>query len=101
MKAREDQIRTFERTSTRVLGAGMGVSAVLLATGLVLWALGVEPLEARVLQAGLLVLMITPAARVLVSLVEYLYVRDWFFVATTTAVILVLMAGAVSAMLAP
>lgn len=100
MKAPDPVIRRFERTSGRVLEVGVMLSAACLALGLVLWALGMEPAASEVLQAGLLLLMVTPAARVLVSLAEYLYVRDWFFVATTAAVILVLLAGTLSALMA-
>jgi uncharacterized membrane protein len=38
------------------------------------------------LTAGLVILMATPILRVIVSLVEYVRMRDWFFVATTVMV---------------
>jgi len=44
-----------------------------------------------VLDAGLVVLMGTPVLRVAVSAVAYLRARDWFFVATTLAVLAVLL----------
>jgi uncharacterized membrane protein len=37
--------------------------------------------------------MLTPLARVLASLVAYVRLRDWFFVATTVLVFLVLIAA--------
>ncbi len=39
------------------------------------------------LNAGLLVLMATPMLRVLLSVVEYVRMGDWFFASTTLAVI--------------
>jgi uncharacterized membrane protein len=36
------------------------------------------------------ILMATPILRVVVSLIEYARMRDWFFVATTLAVLIVL-----------
>ena len=37
--------------------------------------------------------MITPLARVIASLIVYARMRDWFFVATTVAVFVVLVAA--------
>jgi uncharacterized membrane protein len=91
--------RQFERLEVilgRVLMAGVLVASACLAAGLVLWMTGDYPSAAdRVLAAGLVVLMATPILRVVVSLVEYLRMRDWFFAATTVVVLAVLM-GAVA-----
>ena len=43
------------------------------------------------LTAGLVMLMATPILRVIVSLVEYVRMRDWFFVVTTVLVFGVLL----------
>jgi uncharacterized membrane protein len=42
------------------------------------------------LTLGLIVLMATPILRVVVSLVAYVRMRDWFFVLTTVAVFVLL-----------
>lgn len=85
--------------AARALGLGVALSASLLVLGLILWSQSAEPWATRALEAGLLVLMATPATRVALSLVEYAQDRDWFFVATTLAVLVVLAAGVVSAVL--
>jgi uncharacterized membrane protein len=80
----------------RVLLAGVLLSSACLAVGLALWMAGGYSVAAnRVLAAGLIVLMGTPILRVVVSLVEYLRMRDWLFAATTVVVLAVLM-GAVA-----
>jgi uncharacterized membrane protein len=49
--------------------------------------LGSYPAAASlVLTTGLVILMITPLARVVTSLAVYVRMRDWFFVATTILV---------------
>lgn len=90
----------FERRLGLVLGLGVRASAVLLGAGLVLFLVGRTPATADVLlRAGLIVLMATPVARVALSVVEYARVRDWFFLATATAVLLVLLATIAAAVL--
>jgi uncharacterized membrane protein len=51
---------------------------------------GPSVLSDRTLTAGLVILMATPVMRVLVSLVAYIRMRDWFFVATTLMVFVLL-----------
>ena len=76
----------------RVLLAGVLASSACLAVGLVLWMSGGYPVAAsRVLAAGLILLMATPILRVVVSLVEYLRMRDWLFAVTTLVVLGVLL----------
>lgn len=80
----------------RVLLAGVLSSSACLAVGLIVWMAGSHPAAAnRALAAGLIILMATPILRVVVSLVEYLRMRDWWFAATTVVVLAVLM-GAVA-----
>jgi uncharacterized membrane protein len=98
MRASDGQVEQFERVASRALGAGVAASAVLLLAGVLAWITGLEPWATLLLDAGLVVLMATPAARVVVSLVEYLRARDWFFVLTTGGVILVLLATLMTAM---
>jgi uncharacterized membrane protein len=67
---------------------------VCLAAGLVLWfVLGGTAGVTLLLTTGLVVLMLTPLARVVASLVTYVRLRDWFFVATTVMVFAVLVAA--------
>jgi uncharacterized membrane protein len=81
----------LERRLGRILTVGSGVSAALLALGVLLTLAGVWPgTAARLLHVGLVVLMATPVLRVLVSFAEYVWARDWFFALTTLAVLAVL-----------
>ncbi len=91
MKADEQTLGRLEEHLGRLLITGISISAVLLLAGLVLFLL--QPASAvagTLLMAGLFVLMGTPMLRVLVSFVEYLLMRDWFFVTTTILVLAVL-----------
>lgn len=87
-------LERLEAILGRVLLAGVLSSSACLAVGLILWMTGGYPIAAeRVLAAGLIVLMATPVLRVVVSLVEYVRMRDWLFAATTIVVLAVLMAA--------
>ena len=93
-----DRPERFERQLGLVLGFGVRASAVLLGAGLVLFLVGRTAETADLLmRAGLIVLMATPVLRVTLSVVEYARVRDWFFLTTATAVLLVLLATIVAA----
>ena len=74
----------------RTLGIGVAVSTGLLAIGLVMTLTVGGPVAAGLLNAGLLVLMGTPMTRVLISCVEYIRERDWFFAVSGLAVLMVL-----------
>jgi hypothetical protein len=77
----------------RLLLGGVLSAAACLAVGLFVWLTGAAPGAAdALLTTGLMVLMATPILRVVVSLVEYVRMRDWFFVATTLIVLVVLFA---------
>jgi uncharacterized membrane protein len=90
----------LERQLGRVLGTGVRVSAALLGAGLVLFLAGVVPSVAgALLHAGLVALMVTPMLRVVISVVEYARARDWFYLATTSAVLLVLVGTVVVAVM--
>jgi uncharacterized membrane protein len=83
----DDVLGPLELKLGRLLFTGVMSSAVCLAAGLVLWLSGAQPAAANViLTAGLVILMLTPLARVVTSLVVYARMRDWFFVATTILV---------------
>lgn len=80
----------FEHLLGRTLHVGIVASTGLLASGLLLALATPGRAADLLLQAGLLVLMATPMARVLLSCVEYLRQRDWFFAANAFGVLVVL-----------
>ena len=87
-------IERLEVQVGRLLETGVMAASVCLATGLVLWfATGGGRAANLTLTVGLVVLMMTPLARVVASLIAYLRLRDWFFVATTVMVFAVLIAA--------
>jgi uncharacterized membrane protein len=89
----------LQRVLGRLLLAGVRVSNTLLAIGLALWVVAAtQEWSVWLMDAGLLALMATPMLRVLVSFVEYLRERDWFFVVTTLAVLVILAGGVVAAL---
>lgn len=91
MNGKLDYFEGLERRLGRLLLAGVAISTSLLAVGLLLWmTLGASGPGAPFLHAGLILLMATPVARVVVSFVEYVRERDWFFAATTFGVLAVL-----------
>ena len=68
----------------RLLQRGVLSAAACLAAGLAIWMSGgLHGVATFLLTAGLMILMATPILRVVVSLVEYARMRDWFFVSTT------------------
>ena len=88
----EDVLGPLERQVGRLLFGGVTSAAICLAAGLVLWMMGDYQAAAnRILTAGLVILMITPIARVVISFVVYVRIRDWFFVGTTIMVFVVLL----------
>jgi len=85
---RADPLANLERKLGQLLVTGVIVSAVLLAAGLLVFLL--NPNVARsgwLLNGGLIVLMATPILRVMVSVAEYVRLRQWFFVAVTLVVL--------------
>jgi len=87
----DESLDRLESRLGMLLHAGVLSSAVCLALGLVTWfAAGATALSGWALTLGLLILMATPILRVLVSLVAYIRMRDWFFVGTTVAVFVLL-----------
>jgi uncharacterized membrane protein len=85
----KDPLERLEIGLGRVLVTGVVLSAIVLGVGLVLEFAGAN--AHPVLKSGLLVLMATPILRVIVSIVEYIRMGDWFFAATASAVLLVLL----------
>lgn len=71
---------------------GVLLSTAILSAGLV-WLL-VSPSSSAgqdFLDAGLVILMATPVVRVVLSIAEALRRRDWFWLWTTAAVVIVLL----------
>jgi len=80
-----------------VLRFGTIGSSALFAVALVMALTGGRAdVAQRLATAGLVILLATPAARVVVSVIEYIRERDWTFVALTLIVLLAL-AGSVAA----
>jgi uncharacterized membrane protein len=90
----------LERTIGIVLRGGVVASSACLAVGLVLALLNGEGGVAGILlHAGIIVLLATPVARVVVSIVQYANDRDWAFTLLTAIVLVELMASAAAALL--
>ena len=83
----------------RVLRTGVIASSLSLSVGLALLLLPFSPgTSAAWLTIGLLALMATPVARVVVSAVDYWAQRDWLFALLTTLVLLELGASIIAAL---
>lgn len=82
----------FERLVGRTLAIGVTLSTALLCAGLAWSLMAPGHMGDVLLDAGLLLLMATPVARVLLSCVEYIRQRDWFFAASSLGVLAVLAA---------
>ena len=95
----DSSIDRLETQVGRLLNAGVLTSASLLALGLfVSEATPWQHPGSTILRIGLIILMATPILRVIVSLIEYWQMRDWFFVATTLAVLAVLLTTVATAL---
>lgn len=82
-----------------VLRVGVLASSACLGAGLVLALSGSSTALANtLLTIGLVTLLATPVARVVVSVVDYVRDRDWPFVALTSIVLLELAASVVAAL---
>lgn len=82
----------------RVLGAGSAASTALLALGLLMTIAIPEAAATGVLvRAGLVILMFTPMARVLVATVTYARSREWSSALMAATVLLVLLVSVVLA----
>jgi uncharacterized membrane protein len=89
----------LERSIALVLTWGVRISSVCLAVGLLLtYAATAAGLSEVILRTGILVLIVTPVARVLISTVQYAAQRDWQFATLTAIVLLELVGSAVAAL---
>jgi uncharacterized membrane protein len=90
--------RNLEAAVGRVLRLGVLASSACLGAGLaVTLALDSTGLASGLLTTGLVILLATPAARVVVSTINYALERDWLFVVLTLTVLAELIAGAIAA----
>ena len=90
---------SLERAIGIVLRTGVAISSTCLALGLVLALIGTTPPFANgLLHVGLIVLLCTPVARVVISTIEYSLARDWPFATLTLIVLAELLASAVAAL---
>jgi hypothetical protein len=89
MSARTDSLAALEHRLGRLFIIGLSISAAALAAGLASYLAfpGAHP-PVLLLDLGLIVLMATPLLRVMVSILEYVRLRDWFFVTTTVVVLI-------------
>jgi uncharacterized membrane protein len=88
----------LERSIAFVLRAGVALSSACFTAGVLLSFAGSAAIADRLLQLGIVVLLATPVARVLVSVIEYAQEHDWTFTALTLIVLVELMAGALAAL---
>jgi len=88
----------LERAIGTVLRVGVTASSAFLACGAAVFFFSDGPIAATLLQTGIVILLATPVARVVVSVVEYIGDRDWTFTALTTIVLLELLASVVAAL---
>jgi uncharacterized membrane protein len=94
-----DALARLESHVGRLFVVGVTTSAAALAVGLAIFLVAPDaPAASQLLNAGLLVLMATPMLRVLLSIVEYVRMGDWFFAGTTLAVIAELSVTVLSAL---
>ena len=81
---------SFERLLGHTLAAGVTISTALLAVGLFLSLSSPGSSADGLLNAGILVLMVTPVTRVVLSSAEFVRERDWFFAVIAICVLGVL-----------
>ena len=94
-----DVAAPLERAIGVVLRAGVMASSACLTVGLVLALTDREGgIAGILLNAGIIVLLATPLARVIVSIVKYASERDWTFTVLTMIVLIELMASAAVAL---
>ncbi len=95
---RESRVGPLEQWVGAVLRVGVMASSACLAVGLVLVLIyGERGAAGILLHIGIIVLLATPVARVVVSTVQYVIARDWTFTLLTLIVLVELMASVVAA----
>jgi uncharacterized membrane protein len=98
MNRERSAMQRLETTIGEVLRFGTITSSTMFAIGLVMTVVSYQPAVAQLLLgAGLVILLATPPARVVVSVIEYIRERDWTFVALTLVVLLALAGSVIAA----
>jgi uncharacterized membrane protein len=98
MNREQSATQRLETTIGEVLRFGTITSSTMFAIGLVMTVVGYQPAVAQLLLAtGLVILLATPPARVVVSVIEYVREQDWTFVLLTGIVLLALAGSVVAA----
>lgn len=82
-------LNRLEQTIGSIMRAGVVISAVIMVTGLVMMMTGAAS-AATVLNVGLVVLMMIPSSRILVSFIDALYRRDPLLAVATAVVSLII-----------
>lgn len=89
----KEDLSTLEHLVARVFRVGTIASGSMLAVGLVLsFVAPSSRVTTFLLGGGVAVLLVTPVARVIVSFLDYLWMRDWWF-ALWTGIVLALLAS--------
>ncbi len=93
---RDEEIDRLERVLGHVLRIGALSSTSILAVGLGLALLlpSFGPAQA-IIRVGLFVLLLTPVARVVASVIEYAQDRDWLFAGLTFIVLAIIVSSLV------
>lgn len=79
----------MEERLGRILGLGTIISTVMFGAGLALWlTVDGRPFVDRLLNAGIIVLIVTPVSRVIASTVIYVVQRDRHMVLMTSLVLM-------------
>ena len=91
----QDLVR-LEQQIGRLLLVGVIFSAIAMSVGLVLHFFGAETVAARILQAGLVLLIAIPMARILASFVDALRRGDRLLYLSTGIVLAILLSAVVS-----
>ena len=93
-----DELAELEQQLGRVLRAGVRLSTIALAAGLLAWFVGAPAYATgALLAAGIVLLVGTPVARVAISTILYARDRDWTFTVLTLIVLGELVASIVAA----
>jgi uncharacterized membrane protein len=89
----DEELDRLERIVGRVLRIGSLTSTSILAAGLLALVVPSFAPARTIIRVGLFVLLLTPVARVVASVVEYVRDRDWLFASLTFIVLVIVLAS--------
>ena len=96
----ETRLFKLEARIGQTLRIGVNASSICLTAGLTLSLFtGYTAIADALMAAGLIMLMATPIARVVATVVEYAASRDWTFFILTSIVLVELLAGVGAALI--